>query len=69
MFLLSGLRTKLSIARDRNCPRLSRAFAAIEMVCEPVSLFTIVGVAAFVILRGTDVWTPPHVVAAWIVRS
>ncbi len=67
MFLLTDLRTKLSIARDRNCPGLTRAFAVAEMVCEPVSLFTIVGVVILVILRGTGVWTPPVLVAKWLV--
>ena len=67
MFLLSDLRTKLAIARDRKLPGLTRAFAVIEMVCEPVSLFTIIGVVVLAILRATGVWTPPHAVAAWIV--
>ena len=66
MFLLTDLRTKFDIARDRNRPGLTRAFAVMEMLCEPVSLFTVAGAVVLAILRGAGVWTPPRMVASWI---
>ena len=61
MFLVSDLRTKFAIARDRTKPRLTRAFALAEVFCEPVSLFTILGAVVLAALRGTGVWEPPPV--------
>ena len=67
MFLVSDLRTKFAVARDRTKPRLTRAFALAEMFCEPLSLVTILGAVVLAVLRGTGVWEPPPAVAKWIV--
>ncbi len=67
MFLVSDLRTKFAVARDRTKPRLTRAFALAEVFCEPVSLFTILGAVVLAVLRGTGVWEPPPAVAKCIV--
>ena len=67
MFLVSDLGTRYRIARDRGRPATIRWFAVAEMVCEPLSLLTIVGAVVLAILRWAGVWTLPPGVAKWVV--
>ena len=67
MSILSDYKKKFSIARDCKQPRTTRFFAAMELVCQPVSFLSVIAVIAFAILRRTGVWTPPPVVSSWVV--
>ncbi len=67
MSIFSDYKKKFAIARDRKQPRTTRFFAAMELVCQPVSFLSVVAVVAFAILRRTGVWTPPPVVSRWVV--
>ena len=67
MSILSDYKKRLSIARDCKQPRTTRFFAAMELVCQPVSFLSVIAVIAFALLRRTGVWTPPPVVSRWVV--
>ena len=65
--ICSGLRTKFAIACDSSRPRIVRFFAGAELVCQPVSIISVVVAIAFAVLRHTGVWTPPPVVSVWVI--
>lgn len=67
MSLFSGYKSKFDIACDSGRPGIVRAFALAELVCQPVSIASVVAALVLAILRRTGVWTPPAVVADWLV--
>ena len=67
MSVFSEYKSKLNIACDRRRPGIVRAFAFAELVCQPVSIVSVVVSIAFAVLRRTGLWTPPEVVTAWLV--
>lgn len=67
MSFLSDTRTKLNIARDHRRPATVRAFAIAEVICQPLSLITVVAAIAHAILRRTGLCTPPAAVSTWVV--
>ena len=67
MSIISDIRTKLDIARDHGRPATIRAFAVAELVCQPVSLLTVLAAVVFAILGHAGVWTPPATISAWMI--
>lgn len=65
--MFSGCKSKLDIACDSDRPGIVRFFAFAELVCQPVSILSVVAAVVFAILRRTSVWTPPTVVTDWLV--
>ena len=60
-------KSKFAVACDHGKPVIVRAFAFAELVCQPVSIVSVVVAIAFAVLRRTGLWTPPEVVTAWLV--
>ena len=67
MSMLSGYKSKLGIACDRNRPGIVRVFAFAELVCQPASIASVVAALALAVLRRAGVWTPPAAVSDWLV--
>ena len=65
--MFSGYKSKLNIACDAKRPGLVRVFAFAELVCQPVSIASVAIAVVFAVLRRTVAWTPPEVLAEWIV--
>ena len=65
--MFSGHKSKFGIACDSSRPGSVRAFAFAELVCQPMSIASVAAAVVFAILRRTGVWTPPAVVADWLV--
>ena len=67
MSIVSDWSAKLTIARDHGRPGMVRAFAVVELVCQPVSITTIAGGVALAVLRRAGIWTPPEAVSTWAI--
>jgi len=67
MSLFSEYKSKFGIACDSGRPGIVRAFAFAELVCQPVSIASVVVAMLFAVLRRMGVWTPPAVVTDWLV--
>lgn len=65
--MFSGYKSKWNIACDAKRPGLVRVFAFAELVCQPVSIASVAVAVVFAVLRRTGAWTPPEVIAEWIV--
>ena len=62
-----GFQTRYTIACDSGRPKLVRFFACAELVCQPVSIISVVTAVALALLRRFGVWTPPPVVSVWVI--
>ena len=65
--ICSGYRTKFAIACDSGRPRIVRFFACAELVCQPISIMSVMAAIVLAFLRHFGVWTPPPVVSIWII--
>ena len=64
---MSEYKSKFGIACDSGRPGIVRAFAFAELVCQPVSIVSVVVAIAFAVLRRSGLWTPPEVATDWLV--
>ena len=60
-------KSKFAVAFDHGKPVIVRAFAFAELVCQPLSIASVLAAVAIAILRRSGVWTPSAVVTGWLV--
>ena len=60
-------KSKFAIAFDPGKPGIVRAFALAELVCQPLSMASVLASVIIAILRRSGIWTPPPAVSVWLV--
>ena len=65
--ICSGYQTKYAIACNSSHPRIVRCFAITELVCQPISILSVVSAIVLAILKRMDVYTPPQFVSSWVI--